>query len=87
MADVFKMKMVSYAPSTGVTANTSVDITSAVNLPSGASVKGIAIQCIYGGSAIDYNAVVVYNPTNDHFVLMPTITQTPIRANFVVFYS
>ena len=78
---------VSYALSSGVTAGESVDITSAVDLPAEASVKGIAIQCIYGGSSIDYNAVVVFNPTNKHFILMPTITQTPIQANFVVFYS
>ena len=76
-----------YAPSTGVTADTAIDITSEVNLPSWATIRGIAVQCIYGGSAADYKATVVYNPTTSKFMLYPTITQTPIRAYFTVFYT
>ena len=87
IGNMAKALYVYYAPSSGATANTAIDITDAVTIPSGATVRSVAVQCIYGGSSVDYNATVIYNPTNSHFVLMPTITQTPIRANFTVFYT
>ena len=87
ITQMLKAKVVSYAPNTGATADQAIDITDYVSLPSGASVKGIAVQCIYGGTAVDYKGTVMFNPTNNHFVLMPRFTQTPIRANFVVLYS
>lgn len=87
IGNMAKALYVYYTPSSGATANTAIDITDAVTIPSGATVRSVAVQCIYGGSSVDYNATVIYNPTNSHFVLMPTMTQTPIRANFTVFYT
>ena len=50
------------------------------------SLVGIAIATIYGGSMHDYNATIEYNNLSNSVILYPTITQTPIRAYFTVFY-
>lgn len=87
-ANMFKAKYWMYEPSTGATAGTLVDMATKDDLGlTGKTIRGIAVEEVYGGSNVDYNAKVIYNARRQTFVLMPSITQTPIRVHFTVFYT
>lgn len=87
-ANMFKAKYWMYEPSTGATEGTLVDMATKDDLGlTGKTIRGIAVEEVYGGTNVDYNAKVIYNARRQTFVLMPSITQTPIRAHFTVFYT
>lgn len=87
-ANMFKAKYWMYEPSTGATAGTAIEMATKADLGlTGKTIRGIAVEEVYGGANIDYNAKVIFNARLQKFVLMPSITQTPIRAHFTVFYS
>lgn len=87
-ANMFKAKYWMYEPSTGATSGTLVDMATKDDLGlTGKTIRGIAVEEVYGGTNVDYNAKVIYNARRQTFVLMPSITQTPIRAHFTVFYT
>lgn len=87
-ASMFKAKYWTYEPSTGATAGTLIEMATKSDLGlTGKTIRGIAVEEVYGGTGVDYNAKVIFNARTQKFVLMPSITQTPIRAHFTVFYS
>lgn len=87
-ASMFKAKYWTYEPSTGATAGTAIEMATKADLGlTGKTIRGIAVEEVYGGTNVDYNAKVIFNARLQKFVLMPSITQTPIRVHFTVFYS